>query len=132
MRALASPLLLLGLAGCSAASAGTAWAPPTGSNAVFNTEPGAAPGHRLMVNDLVLEADIVGAAHFHPWEEYLYIIEGSAILAMEGQEPRLLVAGEKVVIPARTVHIPTAGPEGVRAIVTRVHDLPDPERVLVE
>lgn len=102
------------------------WTPPIGANPVFETEPGAAPGHRLIVTDLKLGPDAEGASHAHPWEEYLYIIEGSAILALEGQEPRVLVAGEKAVIPARAVHTPKAGPEGVRAIVTRVHDLTDP------
>lgn len=125
-------LLLVALAGCASVPAESPrYLPPIGSNEVFNTEPGAAPGHRLVVADLRLGPNAVGAAHYHPWEEYLYVIEGSAVLSFDGQEPRTLVAGEHVVIPARAVHRAQAGPEGVRGIVTRLHDLADPIAVPV-
>lgn len=134
MRA-AAALLALALAGCAtmqAPPAETRWLPDYGSNNVFNTESGAAPGHRLVVDDLRLPPDAVGPAHYHPWEEYLYVIEGSAVLDMVGRDSRTLMPGESVVIPARQVHIPRAGPDGVRGIVVRVHDLADPIRVEVD
>ncbi|MWV28736.1 cupin domain-containing protein [Aurantiacibacter rhizosphaerae] len=129
MRA-AAALLAITLAGCTAAApAPVSWQPPLGPNPVFNAAPGAAPDHRLLVTDLNLPPDAVGAAHFHPWEEYLYVIEGSALLDMEGSPPRTLTAGESFVIPARQVHTPRAGGDGVRAIVIRLHDEGDPERL---
>ncbi len=132
MRARFAPLLVLVLAACATASEQpTRYMPPPGSNDIFNTEPGAAPGHRLVVADLVLGPDAASPPHYHPWEEYLYVIEGSAVLALDGAEPRTLLAGEHFVIPARAVHRAQAGPDGVRAIVTRVHDLADPIRVPV-
>lgn len=130
-----APMSALALAGCTTTQAlppEARWLPDYGSNNVFNTEPGAAPGHRLVVDDLRLPPDAVGPAHYHPWEEYLYVIEGSAVLDMVGGEPRELGPGDSVVIPARQVHIPRAGPDGVRGIVTRVHDLADPIRVEVD
>jgi len=130
MRAAAALALLL--AGCAATPSPDSWKPPVGATGVFDAEPGAAPGHRLMVTDLTLGADAVGAAHSHPWEEYLYILEGSAVLAIENEQPRMLRAGDKVTIPARMVHTPTAGPDGVRAIVTRLHDAGDPVRILAQ
>ncbi|WAT17304.1 cupin domain-containing protein [Aurantiacibacter sp. MUD11] len=133
MRGAAASLLLVLLAGCASTPAPEArWLPPLGANPVFDATPGAAPRQRLMVRDLRLPPDAVGATHYHPWEEYLYVIEGSAVLEMAGQERRTLLPGESFVIPARQVHTPIAGPEGVRAIVTRVHDADDPERVEVE
>jgi quercetin dioxygenase-like cupin family protein len=125
-------LLLAALAGCVAHPApAPRYLPPIGSTDIFNTEPGAAPGHRLVVADLRLEAGAIGPAHYHPWEEYLYVIEGSALLSLDGAPPRSIAAGEQVVIPARMVHRAQAGPQGVRAIVTRVHDLADPIAVPV-
>lgn len=105
------------------------YSPPVGSNAVFHESLAAAPGHELIVSDLNLPGGSVGDAHYHPWEEYLYVIGGSAVLSVEGQEERVLNAGEHVVIPRQTVHTPRAGPSGVRAIVIRVHDAGDPVSV---
>lgn len=125
-------VLVAGLAACTTPSAEpAAYRPPVGSTEIFNTEPGAAPGHRLVVADLLLGPDAIGPRHYHPWEEYLYVLEGSAILSLNGGEPRAITAGEHVVIPARALHRAQAGPEGVRAIVTRVHDMADPIRVEV-
>lgn len=105
---------------------GERWQPPVGSNIVFDVVPGAAPGKQLIVADLRLEANAVGQAHFHPWEEYLYVIEGSALLELPNSEPKTISPGETYVIPAETVHKPRAGPAGVRAIVTRLHNAGDP------
>ncbi len=111
--------------GPQSAPAPTAYLPPLGSNQVFRARTAAAPGHELIVADLRLPPDAVGEAHWHPWEEFLYVIEGSAVIDLAGR-PRPLAAGESFVIPARTVHTPRAGPRGFRAIVTRVHDEGDP------
>lgn len=122
----AIPAVLL-LAGC--VQANPLYQPPLGSNVVFREATAAAPGHELIVADLKLAANAVGEAHYHPWEEYLYVIEGSAVLEIAGQEPRTLLAGEHFAIPRRTVHTPRAGSTGVRAIVVRVHDDGDPVMV---
>ena len=103
-----------------------AWSPQPGANAVFDTVPGAAPENRLIVTDLNLAPDAVGEPHAHPWEEYLYVIAGSALVGLDGAEPTVVAAGETFVIPARVRHTPVAGPQGVRAIVVRVHLADDP------
>lgn len=106
--------------------------PEFGPNAVFREATAAAPGHELIVTDLFLPPEAVGATHFHPWEEYLYILGGTAVLDIEGEKPQELDPGDAVIIPREAVHTPAAGPDGVRAMVIRVHDDGDPERVLVE
>ena len=103
--------------------------PDFGSNEIWHEETDAAPGHELIVADLRLPPDAVGETHWHPWNEYLYIIGGTAVLEIAGEEPRTLVAGDKVIIPRHAVHTPKAGPEGVRAIVSRVHVVGDPVTV---
>jgi quercetin dioxygenase-like cupin family protein len=135
----ALPALVL-LAGCAgsvsaqdtapAASASPpVHAPPFGSNVVFREQTNAAPGHELIVADLNLPPDAVGDAHWHPWEEYIYVLGGSAVLDIEGLPARTLMPGEHFVIPRETVHTPRAGPEGVRAMTIRVHDAGDPVTV---
>lgn len=121
---------LLSLAACAHGAGppagGRVYVPPTGSTEVLREGTAAAPGHELIVADLNLPPDAVGEAHYHPWEEFLYVIAGSAVVDIEGQDVRVLKAGESFVIPPRAVHTPRAGPTGVRAIVMRVHDAGDP------
>ena len=135
-RVRSAPLLALALAANLLAACSTGYdparvaVPPTpGSNTVFNVEPGAAPGHELIVADLMLPPNSTGEAHSHPWEEFLYVLGGSAVLDIEGTQPRTLAAGESVIIPAQTVHTPRSGPDGIRAIVIRLHDTGDPVSV---
>lgn len=124
---LALPFAML-LAGCASGAVAQpqGYTPPFGSNPVFNEEVHAAPGHELIVADLHLPPNAVGEAHYHLWEEYLYVIEGSALVEIEGMEPREIVAGETFVIPRLLPHTPKAGPQGIRAIIVRVHDEGDP------
>ena len=119
-------LLALLLGGCAANAPHAAWQPPIGPNPVFDQAPEAATDRRLIVTDLRLGPDAVGAAHYHPWEEFLYVIEGRALVEIDGEPTRTLLPGETFVIPPRVPHTPRAGPEGVRAIVVRVHNEGDP------
>jgi len=125
-----APVLALLLAGC-AASPAPHWQPPVGPNPVFDQAPESAVANRLIVTDLRLGPDAVGAAHYHPWEEFLYVIEGSALLEMDGEPPRTLLPGQTFVIPPEVPHTPRAGPQGVRAIVVRVHREGDPVSIPV-
>ena len=123
-------LALLVLTGCVKTAADPAppaiVQPAIGSNEVMREALSAAPGHELIVADLVLPPNAVGEPHSHPWEDYLYVLGGSAILEVEGMATRTVEAGGKATIPPRAVHTPRAGPDGIRAIIVRVHDEGDP------
>ena len=47
---------------------------------------------------------LVGKKHYHPGDEFLYVVEGSLTLEVEGKSPVTLKAGETLHIPARVVH----------------------------
>ena len=100
--------------------------PEYGSNEVFQEALSAAPGHDLILADLRLPPDAVGDRQWHPWEEYVYVLGGSAVLDIEGMEQRTIGPGETFIIAPETAHTPRAGPTGVRAIIARVHDEGDP------
>ena len=70
--------------------------------------------------------------HYHPGEEFVYMIEGSAVLVEEGKPDRILEAGDSYVIPPRAVHAPRGGSDGARAVVFRVHVAGKPERILTD
>lgn len=70
--------------------------------------------------------------HFHPGEEFAYIIEGSGAVLLEGQEKKILRAGETGVVPFKHHHTFQTMDEGAKMVVFRVHEKGQPERVLVE
>ena len=70
--------------------------------------------------------------HWHPVEEFAYVVVGSVTLRQEGEDDIVLNAGDVGKVPLRQVHTAITGDEGCELIVFRVHDSGEPERVLVE
>ena len=70
--------------------------------------------------------------HWHPGEEFAYVLEGSATLWQEGKDDIVVNAGEVAKVPLRQVHTAISGEEGATFLVFRVHVQGEPERVLVE
>lgn len=106
--------------------------PPPGSNEQLRAPVSGVDGLEVIISDVVIPPGAQVPRHFHPGEEFLYVIEGSAVHVQEGQEDIVLKAGDSYVIPPRAVHSPYGGEDGARAIVFRVHSAGEPERTLVE
>lgn len=107
-------------------------APPPGSNEMLRAPITGADGLEVIISDVVIPPNTTVPRHYHPGEEFLYVIEGSAIQVEEGKPDRELKAGDAYVIPPRAEHAPRGGPQGARAIVFRVHSAGEEERILVE
>lgn len=103
--------------------------PPPGSNEVLRSPLAGTPGVEVIASDVVIPPNGQVARHYHPGEEFLYLIEGTAIHVEEGEPDRVLKAGDSYTIPPRAIHAPRGGPEGARAIVFRVHVAGQPERI---
>ena len=57
------------------------------------------------------------AAHSHPYEKVLYCVDGSITFVLETEGRRLeLKPGERMVLPAGTVHSAIVGPRGCTCI----------------
>ena len=115
----------------SAEADAAATRPPPGSNQMLRAPLTMADGLEVIISDVVIPPNATVPRHFHPGQEFLYIIEGSAIHVEEGQEDFILSAGDAYVIPPRSIHAPRGGPAGTRAIVFRVHVEGTDERTLV-
>ena len=60
------------------------------------------------------------APHSHGYEKVLYCVDGSIAFVLEGQGQRLeLTAGDRIVLPAGTVHAAEVGPIGCTCIEGR-------------
>ena len=103
--------------------------PPPGSNEMLRSPLSALAGAEVIVSDVVIPPNGQVARHYHPGEEFLYLIEGTAIHVEEGKPDLPLKAGDTYTIPPRAIHSPRGGPDGARAIVFRVHVAGQPERI---
>lgn len=103
--------------------------PPPGSNQMLRGPITISDDLEVIISDVVIPAGATVPRHFHPGEEFIYVIEGSAIHVEDGQPDRVLSAGDAYVIPPEAEHAPRGGPDGARAIVFRVHKDGLPERV---
>ena len=100
-----------------------------GSHAVLTAPIAAAENLEVIVSDVVIPPNAQVPRHYHPGEEFLYLIEGSATHVEEGKPDLQMVAGDVYVIPPEAAHEPIGGPNGGRAIVFRVHVKGQPERI---
>ncbi len=106
--------------------------PPPGSNQMLRAPITISDGLEVIISDVVIPPNATVPRHFHPGEEFLYVLEGSAIHVEEGKSDRILRAGDTYAIPPRAEHAPRGGPNGARAVVFRVHVKGEKERILVE
>lgn len=102
-----------------------------GSHAVLTSPIKAAEGLEVIVSDVVIPPGAQVPRHYHPGEEFLYLVQGSAVHVEEGKPDLPLKAGDAYAIPPGAVHAPIGGPQGARAVVFRVHVKGRQERYLV-
>lgn len=117
----------------------TALSPPTypntlkpGSNEMLRARTAMAEGVEVIISDVIIPPNSRLARHYHPGEEFIYVIEGEVVHVEEGKPDRIIRAGETVVIAPKVIHAPYTTDQAARAIVFRVHVDGQPERILVE
>jgi quercetin dioxygenase-like cupin family protein len=104
----------------AAASVPAIYQPPVGSTLVLEGPVIAAPGHHIVMGDLVATPRMAIPRHSHSGEEFLYVIGGAGTVSIEGQPDVTLKAGQGVRIAPGSVHSGLAGADGMRAISTWV------------
>lgn len=103
-----------------------------GSNEMLRAPISLADDLEVIISDVIIPPNTQVPRHFHPGEEFIYLIEGSVVNVVEGLPDRIMRAGETFVMPSGVAHAPYTTDEGARAIVFRVHVEGRPERYLVE
>jgi quercetin dioxygenase-like cupin family protein len=69
--------------------------------------------------------------HWHPGEEFAYVLEGSVTLWQRGKDDIVGKTGDVLAVPLHQVHTAVTTAEGGTVLVFRVHRQGQPERVLV-
>lgn len=91
-----------------------------------------APGMEVILSHVALPPNVTLPKHWHPGEEFAFILQGSVTLIMEGHEDRVVSQGEAGVVPLKKVHTARSGSEGATILVFRVHEQGKPGRILVK
>lgn len=106
--------------------------PPIGLESLLNAELEGVEGTDIIVSRVTLAPNAVLQTHWHPGEEFAYMLSGSTTLWLEGEEALDFGPGEIAKIPFKRIHRAQAGEEGATILVFRVHQRGEPERVPVE
>lgn len=96
------------------------------------TELEGATGTDVIVSRVKLPPNTALPKHWHPGEEFAYVLEGTVTLWQEGKEDSISKAGEVMKIPLKQVHSAMTGDEGATVLVFRVHEHGQPERIPAE
>ncbi len=89
-------------------------------------------GTEVVVSKVHIPANSALPKHWHPGEEFVYILKGSVTLWQKGKENISGNAGEVIKVPLKQLHTGITGEEGVSLLVFRVHEQGQPERVVAE
>jgi quercetin dioxygenase-like cupin family protein len=72
--------------------------------ALLKTELTEVAGKEAVVLTVEGAPGVVIGKHYHPGEEFVYVMEGSVTIEVEGKSPVTVNAGEVYHIPAKAVH----------------------------
>ncbi len=89
-------------------------------------------GTEVVVSHVEIPANTTLPKHWHPGEEFVYVLEGSEVLWQKDKPDVHLNKGDVFKVPLRQIHTATTGEEGVTVLVFRVHEKGQPVRVNVE
>ena len=89
-------------------------------------------GGEIIVSRVSLPPHTSLPKHWHPGEEFAYILEGSITLWQDGKENIGGKVGDVIKVPLKQVHTAITQDEGATILVFRVHEQGKPERVPVE
>jgi quercetin dioxygenase-like cupin family protein len=89
-------------------------------------------GTEVVVSHIVVPPNTTLPKHWHPGEEFVYILDGTGILWQEGKEDVVLKKGDVYKVPYKQVHTAVTKDESATILVFRVHHEGQPVRVNVE
>ena len=89
-------------------------------------------GTEVVVSHVEIPANTTLPKHWHPGEEFIYVLEGSAVLWQQDKSDTHLKKGDVFKVSLKQIHTATTGEEGVTILVFRVHETGQPVRVNVE
>ena len=89
-------------------------------------------GTEVIVSRVTIPANTSLPKHWHPGEEFAYILEGSVVLWQKGKEEIIGKKGDVIKVPLKQIHTAVTKDEAATILVFRVHEKGKPERIKAE
>ena len=89
-------------------------------------------GKEIIISHIEIPANTTLPKHWHPGEEYVYVLEGSVVLWQKGKPDVPLKKGDVFKVSAKQIHTAVTDEEGLTGLIFRVHETGQPGRVNVE
>ena len=89
-------------------------------------------GKEVIVSRVSFPPDTELPWHWHPGEEFFYVIEGSVTLKRRGEPDVTAAQGGAQKIAPQIIHTGSTGEQGAELVIFRVHAAGEPERYLVD
>jgi quercetin dioxygenase-like cupin family protein len=126
-------ILVLVVLTCLYSTSGNATEPPSvqAENLLRESIAGV-EGKEIIVSRVSLPPRTELPWHWHPGEEFFYVIEGSVMLKRRGEPDLPAGAGDAQNIAASVIHTGSTGEQGAELVIFRVHSEGEPERYLVD
>ena len=90
------------------------------------------PNTEVVLSKVQIPANTSLPKHWHPGEEFAYVIKGSVTLWQKDKDDLLIKEGEAAKVPLKQIHTAVTGEDGVTLLVFRVHEEGKPERIKAE
>ena len=91
-----------------------------------------ADGVEVIMSYIELPKNTTLPSHYHPGEEFVYLIQGSGELKLKDESKIIIKAGQTAKVPLKHIHSFSSLNEDVKGVVFRVHEKGKPDRTLVE
>ena len=125
-------LVLVVLACLYSANGNAAEPPPVRADNLLRESIAGLEGKEIIVSRVSLPPHTELPWHWHPGEEFFYVIEGSVTLKRRGESDLPAGTGDAQNIAARVIHTGSTGEQGAELVIFRVHAAEEPERYLVD
>ena len=89
-------------------------------------------GTEVIVSRVTIPPNTSLPKHWHPGEEFAYVLEGSVTLWQQGKRNIIGNEGDVIKVPLKQIHTAITGHQGVKLLIFRVHEQGQPERIMVD
>lgn len=89
-------------------------------------------GTEVIVSRVTIPPNTSLPRHWHPGEEFAYVLDGSVTLWQKGKDNIVGKKGDVVKVPLKQIHTAVTKEEAVTLLVFRVHEQGMPERIKID